>query len=414
LPCLALTDLQLILQNEDKLRSADLFDRIVCAEIPDPVTQPRLHAIVTRCMMHGPCGSSHPDAPCMKDGVCSKKFPRAFASESSQDSNGYPVYRRRVDGRSVRNKGKFLDNRYVVPYNPYLTEKYNAHINIEICSSIASVKYLYKYVFKGHDCATIEIQQNDEISNYLNGRYISASEACWRIFSLPHHERSHTVNRLSVHLPDQQRVRFGEDMTPQIVLDRARTTKLLQFFNLNRSDPTAHQYAYVEIPQHYTWVNNNWKRRQRGGDRVVTRIYNVSPRDTELYHLRLLLLHQKGCMSFEDVRTVRGVMYPTYQEAAAALGLLDDDREWDQCLEEAAAKEMPRHLRQLFATILAYCNVSNIAQLWHGHIQSMSEDFMRRFGVTVIDDRIQVAVLRDIDQFLINSGTTYKNYKMHS
>ena len=35
---------------------------------------------------------------------------------------------------------------YVVPYNPYLTKKYNAHNNVEICSGNKYCKYLYKYV----------------------------------------------------------------------------------------------------------------------------------------------------------------------------------------------------------------------------------------------------------------------------
>ena len=30
-----------------------------------------------------------------------------------------------------------------------LVKKYNAHINVEIATSISSVKYLYKYVYKG-------------------------------------------------------------------------------------------------------------------------------------------------------------------------------------------------------------------------------------------------------------------------
>ena len=48
-------------------------------------------------------------------------------------------------------KGLDLDNRCVVPYNPYLTVKYNAHINVEIFTTVMAVKYLYKYVYKGPD-----------------------------------------------------------------------------------------------------------------------------------------------------------------------------------------------------------------------------------------------------------------------
>jgi hypothetical protein len=51
------------------------------------------------------------------------------------------------------NSGFVFDNRWVVPYNPYLTMWYQCHINVEVCSSITAVKYLYKYVYKGHDRA---------------------------------------------------------------------------------------------------------------------------------------------------------------------------------------------------------------------------------------------------------------------
>ena len=44
-----------------------------------------------------------------------------------------------------------LDNRWVVPYNPYLLTRYNCHINVEICSGVQAVKYLYKHIYKGHD-----------------------------------------------------------------------------------------------------------------------------------------------------------------------------------------------------------------------------------------------------------------------
>jgi hypothetical protein len=47
--------------------------------------------------------------------------------------------------------GISVANEWVVPYNPYMTKKYDAHINVEICSGIAAVKYLYIYLYKDAD-----------------------------------------------------------------------------------------------------------------------------------------------------------------------------------------------------------------------------------------------------------------------
>ncbi|POM60628.1 Helitron helicase-like protein [Phytophthora palmivora] len=40
----------------------------------------------------------------------------------------------------------------------------------------------------------------------------------------------------------------------------------------------------------------------------------------------LLLCNQKGPTSFEDLRTVNGYLYPTYRDAARAVGYLENDR----------------------------------------------------------------------------------------
>ena len=61
------------------------------------------------------------------------------------------------DGRTVTKGRHQLDNRWVVPYNPYLAQKYNAHINVDVCATIKSVKDIYKHGFKGHDRAPVQI-----------------------------------------------------------------------------------------------------------------------------------------------------------------------------------------------------------------------------------------------------------------
>ena len=46
-------------------------------------------------------------------------------------------------------------------------KKYNAHINVEICSTINSYKYLYKYVYKGPVMASVQVvsSQGDPVDN---------------------------------------------------------------------------------------------------------------------------------------------------------------------------------------------------------------------------------------------------------
>ena len=82
-----------MLAEADKPPLSVDYDHLVSAEIPDPENE-KLYQTVRMCMMHGPCGRSDPDAPCMKDGVCSKRFSKNFTNETNQVNDGYPVYRR--------------------------------------------------------------------------------------------------------------------------------------------------------------------------------------------------------------------------------------------------------------------------------------------------------------------------------
>jgi hypothetical protein len=59
-------------------------------------------------------------------------------------------------------------NRDVIPYNPFLSAKYDCHINVEVCISVKAIKYIHKYIYKGHDRTTLEFSGDDEIKQYLD------------------------------------------------------------------------------------------------------------------------------------------------------------------------------------------------------------------------------------------------------
>ena len=91
----------IILSDHDKHRELCEYDIIVCVELPNSILQPQLHTILKRCMMHGACGVANKSAPCLKDGKCSKRFPKAFSAVTTTSEDGYPLYRRRNDDRTV-------------------------------------------------------------------------------------------------------------------------------------------------------------------------------------------------------------------------------------------------------------------------------------------------------------------------
>lgn len=227
--------LLIFLSNSHKLRTPDDIDSCIWAHWPDEHMHPLLFETVKKCMVHGPCGALNPNSPCMENGKCTKRYPKAFQDLTSMDEEGYPLYRRPADGRSFEVRGNSVDNRWIVPYCPYLSARYDCHINVECAVSFGTLKYVNKYIYKGHDRTTLEINQTDEIKLYLDARYVSAIEATWRIYHLPLHSRNPSVVRLQIHLPGQHMVTYNPDEDINQIMDRAsqERTTLTGFFQAN-------------------------------------------------------------------------------------------------------------------------------------------------------------------------------------
>ncbi|KAL8143678.1 LOW QUALITY PROTEIN: hypothetical protein V2J09_016710 [Rumex salicifolius] len=252
-----------------------------------------------------------------------------------------------------------------------------------VCSTIKTVKYLYKFVYKGHDRVSFNISQNDhyredEITSYQSGRCISLPEASWRIFDFNLFE-----------------------MSPA-------TTMLMKIFNHNKDHPEHIPYLYHEFPLYYDKSRKLWTTRKI--PRLVARLTYVNPVEGERYYLRLLLKYIQAPALFDDLLTVNGVKCDTFQEAAKKRGLLEDDDYVDSCMEEAKHTHMPSVLRRLFATLLVHCEHVNPKSLWERHYKALSEDFAYRYPVE--DAKVLHLTCITIENYLDTMGKSLKHFKM--
>lgn len=113
------------------------------------------------------------------------------------------------------------------------------------------------------------------------GRYVSSSEACWRLLGFGLNDRDPAVYRLAVHLPQQQTVHFSDHDRPAAILQRNSETTLTQWFKINLEQPSARHLLYTQFPQHWTWdiASKRWRPRKRdsGSVPVIGRMYMTTP-----------------------------------------------------------------------------------------------------------------------------------------
>jgi hypothetical protein len=345
------------------IRTVRAIDSVVSAEVPDPAMFPELYCIVKEYQLHSPCDRD-PEASCRDNSKkqCKRRFPKNMCRETTLMSNKFPKYRRRGRFHCVV-KDRILTDDWVVPYSPFLSLKYRAHVNVEIASSLKSFKYVYKYVLKPPDTAVICV---NEIQAHLSGRLLSAAEAVWRFLNLPLHKEYPAVMRLHVHLPNEHTVIFDPTMDVDDIHNEAEatTSTLLEWFALNIRDPAARSLLYTEIPEHYVWHERMWCKRRRK-HRQLGRIFSVSSRHQELFALRRLLTIVRGATGWDDLRIVDGHCYGSFQDACAARGMMDDDGDIIAAFNEVTSRSCSvANNRRHFALLLLNRHCQNVPQFF--------------------------------------------------
>ena len=107
----------------------------------------------------------------------------------------------------------------------------------------------------------------------------------------------------------------------------------------------------------------------------ITRLQPIRLSLGDLFYLRALL-QTRPARSFEELCTVDGVPYPSFQDACIALNLFSDETEAEYCFTEAVeVLRTPHQMRLLLIHLLTNDCITAPTAIWAKFKQQLSEDF---------------------------------------
>ncbi|GKD34208.1 hypothetical protein Tco_1249717 [Tanacetum coccineum] len=165
------------------------------------------------------------------------------------------------------------------------------------------------------------------------------------------HHRELVVQILSIHLQNMQCVVFRDKdkLDSVIVNTHSKKTTLIEWLHYNEWNTDGRHLTYLDFPTEFVWNPSGkyWSRHGQSHRSSIGRLTYVHPASGDLFYQRMLLCHQKGCRSFPEIRKVNDIVHPTCRAACQALGLLEDDQEWENTIKEASCTATPAELRTL-------------------------------------------------------------------
>ena len=178
-----------------------LIDSIIKAEVPHD--NPALAGKIRKFMRHGHDHLTRETSRCRKGNKCIYGFPHPITPSMHVDEDGRVHYKRTLE-----------EDRWIAPHILELIDQLDCHIYVDVVFTTSMFSYLYKYLYKGPDCTLFQLNHSeqehvDELKDYVEGRYLSAHEAAWRILGFHITSKTLSVSCLPVHLPGENIPQFN-------------------------------------------------------------------------------------------------------------------------------------------------------------------------------------------------------------
>ncbi|CAG8603148.1 12337_t:CDS:10 [Cetraspora pellucida] len=262
----------------------------------------------------------------------------------------------------VLHRARHLFQQYIVDAYAYIKQSrlnYLRHNQKTICAELYSG--LQDTLTTTNELPTISSNSNidtstveviDEIWQYIDAYYVSVSESFWRIIHYKMHNEAPDIMHLVVHLPGQHMITFSDNDSLKAIVQHVQNKKttLTAWFEANRDPmlaPLVSKYTYAQFPQAFVFNKNTKKWKPR---------------------------------------------------------LLQDDLEWDRCLEEAAKIRSGHQLRHLFAIILINCQPNE---------PDFTEDVIyhsQNHNLQLTEHEIENDALNKLEIILLQQNKTLKDF----
>ncbi|KAJ9471019.1 hypothetical protein DIPPA_09729 [Diplonema papillatum] len=120
---------------------------------------------------------------------------------------------------------------------------------------------------------------------------------------------------------------------------------------------------YWRLRESVKYEGNEWVRTMKA-PYSIGRLYNVSPKNVELFALRRLLVNLPGVKGFDDLQAIHPITGKlSFRAQAEALKLFVDSREFEAILDEVK-DHPPGRVRFVLFQIIAFADCRCVKELW--------------------------------------------------